>query len=113
MLPGGGGRGPQWDRTSAPGWGLLARSVARPIRAPDHTVVRRDVRLGSCGNGFPRARPGRTRCPGDAASIKANLIGYLHGFSENLRDIFERPRVLRLASSFGPLLMITRPCGRC
>ncbi|MEA9987068.1 class I SAM-dependent DNA methyltransferase [Subtercola sp. RTI3] len=27
---------------------------------------------------------------GDPASIKANLIDYLHGFSENVRDIFER-----------------------
>ncbi|MHC5796130.1 type I restriction-modification system subunit M [Lacisediminihabitans sp. FW035] len=27
---------------------------------------------------------------GDPASIKANLIDYLHGFSDNVRDIFER-----------------------
>jgi type I restriction enzyme M protein len=27
---------------------------------------------------------------GDPAGIKANLIDYLHGFSENVRDIFER-----------------------
>ncbi|TFB47263.1 type I restriction-modification system subunit M [Cryobacterium tagatosivorans] len=27
---------------------------------------------------------------GDSASIKANLVDYLHGFSENVRDIFER-----------------------
>ena len=27
---------------------------------------------------------------GDPASIKANIIDYLHGFSENVRDIFER-----------------------
>ena len=27
---------------------------------------------------------------GDPASIKANLIDYLHGFSENARDLFER-----------------------
>lgn len=27
---------------------------------------------------------------GDPASIKANLVDYLHGFSDNVRDIFER-----------------------
>ena len=27
---------------------------------------------------------------GDPASIKANLIDYLHGFSDHVRDIFER-----------------------